>query len=1052
MRIHRLDIQAFGPFAGAESIGFDELGAAGLFLLNGETGAGKTSVLDAICFALYGGLPGARKGTRSIRSSHADDGVAPETVLEFSVRERRFEVTRSPAWDRPKLRGTGTTVQKAQARLRERVDGEWRVKSTRNDEVGAEIAAIIGMNLDQFTRVAMLPQGEFARFLRADDAERHDLLESLFDVGEYKAVEARLAERRRSLAAQARDAAAEREHLVESILSDAAAYAPAPEEAPADDAEDAETADGGTAAPATDAAASGDEAGEAAGDEDAAVSEGPRDVTALLAGIEAEIERRTLDAGRAVQAAATRRRQARTALEQIRQRRSDAVELARWEEARARHASGEEDVGRQRRDLDADARARRVLEVAARHQRAADAVAQGRALVAQARSDAENDALSAGFLAEAGESAETASPGAALGAAEEARTLAESLVPLEREQAERQGRLVETREKIATLDAGITAAQGRIDAAARQMAESRARITEHTEAAEALPAAETALREADERLEAARARDAYAEEHTRITRDWSARAREHAAAVTRHADLVSARLGQSAIALAAELEPGQPCAVCGGTEHPAPARPAEGDAVVTDQQIDEAQQHAEDLGRRAAAAAEARATADAHQDQLEQRAGGTETATALADRESAHEHQQAAATAAAAVTAARRELDDAAEVEKAGHQQLAAAREDHARLTAGAEQQQTQLDDAARRLREAAAGAGSLSARVGQLREAVDLLERLRRASEAVPGLEQHERDCDAELAASRDSEGFDTLDDARAARLDDTARAAAERTVREHEREATRLATVAESEPVRRAVADRAAERPVPGAEDEEAACAADEQAEQAHTDEVSFQGGLESHARRFANQRERLQGLEARTGPLVEEYELVKSLADTVTGSGENRYRMTLSTYVLAARLEAVAAAANERLLTMTDGRFTLAHDDASAGRGKGGLGLRVADGWMGHERETGSLSGGESFMASLALALGLADVIQAESGGIDMETLFVDEGFGSLDPVALERVMNALDGLRASGRIVGIVSHVNDLKEQIAAQLVVHKTRDGSTTTLELDTCGA
>ncbi|MCO1338962.1 hypothetical protein BJH93_08665, partial [Kocuria polaris] len=804
---------------------------------------------------------------------------------------------------------------------------------------------------------------------------------------------------------------------------------------------------GGTGASATNAAASADEAG----DEDAAVPEGPRDVTALLAGIEAELERRTLDAGRAVQAAAMRRRQARTALEQIRQRRSDAVELTRWEEAAARHASGEEAAARQRRDLDADARAGRVLEVAARHQRAADAVAEGHARVGQARAEAENHAIAAGFLAEVEEGADAASPAGALSAAEQARTLAESLVPLEREQAARHGRLDEARQEIAALDALIAAVQGRIDTAARQIAESRALITEHTEAAEALPAAETALREADERLEAARARDAYAEEHARITRDWSTRARGHAAAVTRHADLVSARLGQSAIALAAELEPGQPCAVCGGTEHPAPARPAEGDAVVTDQQIDEAQQHAEDLGRRAAAAAEARATADAHQDQLEQRAGGTETATALADREAAAAHQQAAATAAAAVTAARRELDDAAEVEKDGRQQLAAAREGHARLTAGVEQLQTQLDDAARRLREAAAGADSLSARVDQLREAVELLERLRRTTEAVPGLEQHERDCGAELAASRDREGFDTLDNARAARLDDTARPSAEQVLRDHEREATRLATLAESEPVCRAVADRAAEQPVPGAEDEDAARVADEQAEQAHMDEVSFQGGLESHARRFTSQRERLQDLEARTGPLVEEYEVVKSLADTVTGSGENRYRMTLSTYVLAARLEAVAAAANERLLTMTDGRFTLVHDDASAGRGKGGLGLRVVDGWTGHERETGSLSGGESFMASLALALGLADVIQAESGGIDLETLFVDEGFGSLDPATLERVMNALDGLRASGRIVGIVSHVNDLKEQIAAQLVVHKTRQGSTTTLELDTCG-
>ncbi|MFH5877944.1 SbcC/MukB-like Walker B domain-containing protein [Arthrobacter sp. NA-172] len=170
---------------------------------------------------------------------------------------------------------------------------------------------------------------------------------------------------------------------------------------------------------------------------------------------------------------------------------------------------------------------------------------------------------------------------------------------------------------------------------------------------------------------------------------------------------------------------------------------------------------------------------------------------------------------------------------------------------------------------------------------------------------------------------------------------------------------------------------------------------------------------------------------------------LAETARGSGENGYKMSLNSYVLAARLEQVAAAASERLVAMSDGRYTLQHTDAKAARGaKSGLGLEVVDEWTGQRRDTATLSGGESFMASLALALGLADVVQQEAGGVDIETLFVDEGFGSLDEQSLEQVMDALEGLRDGGRVVGLVSHVAEMKQRISSQLQVIKTRTGST----------
>ncbi|MEO7423006.1 MAG: SbcC/MukB-like Walker B domain-containing protein, partial [Ornithinibacter sp.] len=174
------------------------------------------------------------------------------------------------------------------------------------------------------------------------------------------------------------------------------------------------------------------------------------------------------------------------------------------------------------------------------------------------------------------------------------------------------------------------------------------------------------------------------------------------------------------------------------------------------------------------------------------------------------------------------------------------------------------------------------------------------------------------------------------------------------------------------------------------------------------------------------------------------VREVADTVGGTGpENTLRMRLTSFVLAARLEKVASLANERLAVMGGGRYLLEHSDDLAARGaRSGLGLRVLDQWTGRARDTATLSGGESFMASLALALGLADAVREEAGGFDLGTLFIDEGFGTLDDDSLEQVVTVLDGLREGGRAVGVVSHVADLRSRITNQAIVHKGPAGST----------
>ncbi len=241
MRLHHLEVTAFGPFADTVSVDFDELSAAGLFLLTGPTGAGKTSVLDAVCFALYGDVPGDRNAARRLRSDHAAEGVAPRVELEATLSGRRFRISRSPQWERPKRRGTGMTTQQASVVIAERVGGQWTTLSTRLDETGQLVTGLVGMNVAQFTQVAMLPQGRFQAFLRARSEERHRLLQQLFRTGRFEDVERWLREHRTALR---RDSESRREGVADLVsrvseAADAALPGLAPGAADADATPDA---------------------------------------------------------------------------------------------------------------------------------------------------------------------------------------------------------------------------------------------------------------------------------------------------------------------------------------------------------------------------------------------------------------------------------------------------------------------------------------------------------------------------------------------------------------------------------------------------------------------------------------------------------------------------------------------------------------------------------------------------------------------------------------------------------------------------------------------
>ena len=553
------------------------------------------------------------------------------------------------------------------------------------------------------------------------------------------------------------------------------------------------------------------------------------------------------------------------------------------------------------------------------------------------------------------------------------------------------------------------------------------------------------MRLATERRDSVAARTKAEKAQAAAHTAWNAARTETLEARERVAALIALRLEQSAAALATELVDGQPCLVCGSTAHPEPAALPEGELV-----------GARDIEAAQAVLARTEKTEEKHRTELKKadtaldlgrgKIGGLAADEAAAELETATDaHAKALAAATEAQAAAR---------------SLAMAETELETLNAALASAATELEVAATRKQAEQAKADKLAARLAKLgKDGQSLAERHVALAAAAQFLEDLVGAVQSRLDANtalEDAQGLwaGKLADIGAADtaawsaqlLDDARRTAEQRRVREHNDAAVRIKTLAEAPGIELARTEVAAGLGAPGEDDIGAAGRAVARGAAARDDLLARDAVLASYAARLEAALGRLAALAVEAGPVIERFETLRGIADLARGAGENRLKMTLSTYVLAARLESVALAATERLLAMTGGRYSLLHDDTPRGNNKSGLGLQILDAWTGARRDTQTLSGGESFMASLSLALGLADVIQHSSGGIDIETLFVDEGFGSLDAETLEEVMDALENLRSGGRVIGVVSHVADMKQRITTQLNVHKSRTGSTVSLQ------
>ena len=1132
MRIHSLTMTGIGPYAGQEHIDFDAVGASGRFLLTGPTGSGKTTIIDAIVFALYGDVADSADSSKErIRSTLV--GPHTESVIElvFSTGAGVYRVRRTPTYERAKRRGQGTTTQNGTVKLWHlaEVGGEPLDEPvTRVGDADAEIARAVGLSREQFTQTVVLPQGKFARFLRADSSERQHLLKDVFGTGIYDAIQDALIQASRDGARRVEQAAADLRGQVASLgrhpllseapspveTADANEEADGVDQAVLQDDSSPEAPSGGTQEalplPMDDADREEPEAADAgpaptpAQALEAAMAGAAPDLVALRR-VGAEV----LEASSNRVASATARAEATgTALTRAQSAREEAQSLHDLLERRRALIEENERLAERAEQDAADAQRLRDAERAARvrpyltAEQAARRRAQQAVTALAARADqsglahlAEQAGVTSAGSAEEATGSDTDSHRAAVTPAALVdplvREAQRQLAVLENEPSEARASTTEAAETstaddasemahtealsprslddlahrcrrehgqleaLVDLEAGLPARESASQQREAELQRAAAQLEQRTEKLAERPAQRTAL---VEELEAARA----ARERLDGLQDRRARAKErHQAALA--VEQLSAQLAQreeactqaaalareatervcatrlawisgTAGALAGELTEGDPCPVCGSTTHPSPAS-ADADGA-TRQQVEAAEEQQRQADEALSGAVRERDACIARLQEAQRTSDGMDAPTAKAALEAA---ATALATARAAADGVN-ELVNRLEAFDAGTEQertaLDAARSAQESARSRLEAEREALTQDQQRCLEARGTWPSVTARAAALlvraKEAEDASEDVDTARTTLA----QARSALADLAAALKEEGFTSAAQATAAFMERGAVEALSTTVR---------AATAARERVRMGLEDPQIAA-LSGREEDrlEEAAAELARAHAAARQAASLQARTaESHE----HLRRAVDGIEQAA---VTYEESAGSSADLIRvanlARGENEAGTPLATWVLQARFEEVLVFANERLSQMSSGRYELIRvaEETGQRRRRKGLGLAVVD-HLGDERtrDPRTLSGGETFYVSLSLALALADVVSAESGGVSLETLFIDEGFGTLDADTLQTVMAEIDHLRAGGRTVGIVSHVAELRDQIAERIAVRRVASGGST---------
>ena len=897
MRPLLLELSAFGPYAGRTEIDFSALGESGLYLITGDTGAGKTTVFDAITFALFGEASGERKDNSMLRSKYAAPETPTEVALTFEYGGKTYRVRRNPEYERPKQRGSGMTVKPADAELT-RPDGS---VVTKVREVNEAVRGILGVDFDQFSQIAMIAQGEFLKLLHADTKDRQRIFREIFKTGPYLDFQDRLKQEADELSARCRE--------LERSIVQSLAGARCDEDDPL--------------YPALRTA------------RDALLLS---DAQAILGTLCERDEAVLDDAKKEIAQLEKQLEQVNAALGQARELKKAADSLKSEEEAAA--------LQRQRL-----ATAERALEEERARQPEAERIgAQASALEAQLPEYDARDKL----LAEE---------------QRDRRTL----------QAETK-KLDQNREVLSEL----TAEWEKLRAERRELESAG-------EERQRLDARRKALRETLDLFEAL---DRLSKELDDAQKDYLTKRDAAAEAKQMYERMNQAFLDEQAGVLALTLRDGEPCPVCGALAHPVPAR-LSADAP-SEAQLKEAKKAAGEADAAAADASKAaailRGQLEATRQELEKQV--PETGEVL--REIKTRREALAALDAECSKADRRiERRDALD-----------------RLIPARETERAGLD---RAIREGAENTAALDARLSQMAR------QLAAYGEKLPFADQRA------AMAERDRLKRAQLRIVEAYRRAERGYNEASKTLSQLEGgiEKLRGQLAGTQAPDPEALTARQTEI-------SEQKTALSDRRTELHTRLSANRAALEAAGTKGAA----LEALEHRSI-------WVRNLADTARGQLSGREHYALETYVQTTYFERIIARANLRFLVMSGGQYELKRRTAGPGRGQSGLELDVIDHQNGSERSVKSLSGGESFLASLSLALGLSDEVQSSAGGIRLDTMFVDEGFGSLDDDTLQQALRALATLSENRRLVGVISHVAQLKERIDRQIVVTRRPDGGST---------
>ena len=1091
MILHTLEFEAFMAYPKRQEINFDTLNSAGVFLLNGPTGAGKTTILDAICYALYGETSSDRESAKLHSTYAAHSGTKPRVLLDVTLHGKRLRIDRTPAYNKPITRGARKgqmCEESAKATLAELAPGAdpadekaWTPISSSVAEVNRTIAERTHLTKEQFLKVVLLPQGQFAQFLKSKPKERKELLKKMFPVEHYEQLFAALTEEAKTAQQEvAQDENTQRGYLERARVEMLALQALLDVADP--DAEDA--------------------AGEGSATEDPVEAETSEQLTAESVTAE-NVTAETLDAWVAGGVERARETSAREKQEQQRltdeadrntrllaeraQLQADWREYEQLCERRTRLTVRADEHKAQREEL-AQARAAAPL-----HAQYAQVHAESQALAARQQ----EQAACASALDETGR--------ALLAALRDEETSAEVIFPEETtfaalpdfEPAEQETQLealLDTLRALQKKDAQLTDEEAAaaallkqanalekdksraektlndLTAQAEQLAEELAGYStadeERTLAAHLVTEAQQkhdAAQQMQQKLDAASAAVAAAQKQSKRTataeqkaqEKWQASAQQALAATEEFKNLQVLRLAQASSLLARELKDGEPCSVCGSVEHPAPAQIAKGEQLVERADLDAAKEHEDKAHKQARAheLAKDRAT-KAHQEASETLAAArTQYETLVAQGEcdveqTAAQLQQAQtrlAQAQSRVTARDGVLVKVERV-RAEHQKAQEALRTIEGVTVEA---QTRHRDAAVRCEAAAAELAPARAAVG-FAQRVEAVEGYRaahqRLARAVLLLGQsRERHALAAAQAERllAESSFESAELVQAAVRTPERVDALEQAVAAYELEHARLLDGFGREAIVAVAARAAAGEQAP--DDLQGVREQVEQLRAAAHRLTLREGERESMLRSLQALRGEYAAFRAQTAQRYDRAQMLANLAAAARGDtlGGYEHQVDLVSYVLGAEFERILQSASLHLDRMSEGRYGMVFSDhrAKGSRSGGGLNLEITDTWTGEPREASSLSGGESFLASLSLALGLAEVVQANNGGIELDTLFIDEGFGTLDAETLDMVMGTIESLRDSGRTIGLISHVEEMKNRIPAQIVVEKGQNGS-----------